>query len=96
MVVERVEFELVPGKEEAFLQTMQTNRGLLEGLEGCRSFRFGRGVENPSKAIFLVDWDSVEAHAEAKKTPAFAEFGKGLGGFVAGAAMEHFELTDPT
>ena len=34
--------------------------------KGCRSFSYGRGVENPDKAIFLLRWDSVEAHEAAR------------------------------
>ncbi len=61
---------------------------------GCRSVKVLPGVENPGNILFLVEWDSVEAHAAAKSSPGFQQFiataspffGEGTG------SMQHFRL----
>ena len=91
MVIERVEAEMIASRVEEFLRHLQATRGVIDNSKGCRAFTFGRGVENPSKVILLVTWDSIEAHAAAKEAAEFREWIKTLPGFFAGRpTMEHF------
>ena len=46
----------------------------LESAPGCLSARVYPGVEQPGNVLFLVEWESVEAHAAAKASPGFARF----------------------
>ena len=66
--------------------------GLL-AAPGCRSVKVLPGVENPGTVLFLVEWDSAEAHAAAKDSPGFAKF-KEIAGpyFGGGGSMQHFKL----
>lgn len=94
MILERAEFSVKEGQETAFA-AMMAQRGctLLAGAEGCHSVRIGRGVENPSKFILLLEWDSVDHHVALTKTAAFDEFKQLAGPFFAGPSnMEHFEV----
>lgn len=94
MILERAEFPVKEGQEAAFAE-MMTHHGcaLLVGAEGCHSVRVGRGVENPSKFILLLEWDSVDHHIALTKTAAFDEFKALAGPFFAGPSnMEHFEV----
>jgi quinol monooxygenase YgiN len=94
MFIERAEIPVKEGMEEAFAAAM-TARGIaiLAAAPGCASARVGRGVENPSKFILLLEWDSIESHTALTKTPAFDEFKTLVGPFFAGAAnMEHFDM----
>lgn len=65
----------------------------LESCEGCRSARVYPGVENPGTVLFLVEWDSVEAHQAAKSTPGFQKFIELASPFFGdGGAMQHFRV----
>lgn len=94
MILERAEFPVKEGQETAFAAMMaQCGCQLLAGAEGCHSVRVGRGVENPSKFILLIEWDSVDRHVALTKTAAFDEFKAMAGPFFAGPSnMEHFEV----
>jgi quinol monooxygenase YgiN len=94
MIMERAEFPIKAGQEEAFADMMRL-RGteLLASSDGCHSVRVGRGVENPGKFILLLEWESVEHHVALTKTPAFEEFKQLAGPFFAGPSnMEHFQI----
>lgn len=93
MTIERAEFPVKEGQEDAFAK-MMNDEGLaiLADAKGCSSARCARGVEDPSKFILLLDWDSVESHVALTKTDAFERFKSLAGPFFAGPSnMEHFE-----
>jgi heme-degrading monooxygenase HmoA len=64
MVLEVALFTIKEGEEAAFEQAYRAGRDLLATTPGCLSVRLTRGVESPSKAVLLVEWDSVEAHEQ--------------------------------
>lgn len=92
MILERVEFRIQPGKEDEFSATVDADVLKLLHGEGCRSVQFGRGVENPDKFMLLVGWDSIEKHKAFIGTPDHQKFGTLIRPFVAGAAVEHFDI----
>ena len=63
----------------------------LASAPGCRSVKVLPGVENPGTVLFLVEWDSVEAHDAARTSPGFGKF-KEIAGphFGGGGSMQHF------
>lgn len=90
MIIERVEVTIKDGYEEDYLQAISEMRGLLASAEGCSSVSFGRGVENPSKALLLLSWDTLESHTNFRRTSEHAQLVAKAGGFVASASVEHF------
>ena len=92
MVVEQVELNVIAGCEEACLEFLAASRAVIETSKGCRSFVFGRGVEEPSKVMLAVTWDSIELHKAATQAPDFAQFSGTLRGFVTGAKAGHFAV----
>jgi quinol monooxygenase YgiN len=65
----------------------------LESCPGCHSAKVYPGVENPGTVLFLVEWDSVDAHNAAKGTPGFARFVELASPFFGqGGSMQHFKL----
>jgi quinol monooxygenase YgiN len=63
----------------------------LASAPGCRSVRVMAGVENPGTVLFLVEWDSAEAHAAAKSSPGFTRFIEIASPFFGGGgSMQHF------
>ena len=93
MLLERSEVQVKAGSEEAFAEAM-AERGLplLTSVEGVRWAKIGRGVENPTKFIFLVEWDALESHAAFSKSAARAEFVKLFAPHVETGSMEHFQM----
>ena len=93
MLVERSELTVKPGAEDDF-HTAIIDKGvpLLKSVDGVLSVQVGRGVENPSKFMLLVGWDSMDAHTAYGGTPKSLELRGIMGPFLAGGAMEHFEV----
>jgi heme-degrading monooxygenase HmoA len=92
-LIERSELTAKPGMEDDF-QVALLERGvpLLRGVDGVVSVQFGKGVENPSKFMLLVGWESMDAHVAYGSTPEANELRALMGPFLVGGAMEHFEV----
>ena len=65
----------------------------LMSCPGCHKVTILPGVENPGNVLFMIEWDSVNAHNAAKETPGFAQFIAAAGPFFGeGGSMQHFKL----
>ncbi len=93
MLIEKAEIEVKPGSEETFQQGI-TERGmpLLRSVPGVKWVKFGRGVEHPSKFVFLVEWESMAAHTAFNKSAIHPEFIALFAPHGVGGMMEHFEV----
>lgn len=82
------------GDTQGLIKAM--NEGGTAGLlaaPGCRSVKVLPGVENPGNALFLVEWDSVDAHNAARDSDGFKSFVRHAGPFFGqGGSMQHFDL----
>lgn len=91
-----LEIAIVAAKDgnSAGLVDAMTNGGgcaAIESAPGCRSAKVLPGVENPENVLFMVEWDSVEAHAAAKESEGFQRFLQIAGPFFGTAgSMQHF------
>lgn len=93
MILERAEISVKEGTENAFAAAMkERGTALLISAAGCHSVKVGRGVESPGKFIFVLEWDSVDAHTTFTKTPSYASLLDLIGPFVAGVDMQHFDI----
>ena len=60
---------------------------------GCRSLKVLPGVENPGNVLFLVEWDSADAHNAARDSEGFRNFVQAASPwFGEGGSMQHFDL----
>ena len=93
MLLERSEISIKAGLEEEFENVMK-ERGLplLASVPGVLQAKIGRGVESPTKFLFLVEWDALESHAAFNKSPVHPEFLKLFAPYAVGGAMEHFQM----
>jgi quinol monooxygenase YgiN len=82
------------GDTQGLIKAM--NEGGTAGLlaaPGCRSVKVLPGVENPGNALFLVEWDSAEAHSGARDSDGFKAFVQHASPFFGeGGSMQHFDL----
>jgi quinol monooxygenase YgiN len=62
---------------------------------GCHSVKVYPGIENPGSVLFLIEWDSVDAHNAAKGTDGFGRFVKAITPFFGegGGSMQHFKVS---
>ena len=66
----------------------------LASAPGCRSVKVLPGIENPGTVLFLIEWDSVDAHNAAKTSPGFAKFVELARPFFGeGGSMQHFKVS---
>ncbi len=94
MLVERSELTVKDGAEKEFQAVLAEKVApLLQRVDGVISVQVGKGVENPTKFMLLVGWTSLAMHKAYGGTPTSLEVRRILGPFVAGGAMEHFEIT---
>ncbi|MEO6715662.1 MAG: antibiotic biosynthesis monooxygenase [Novosphingobium sp.] len=64
----------------------------LMSCAGCNKVTLLPGIENPGNVLFLIEWDSVEAHAAARGTPGFTKFVEHASPFFGeGGSMQHFK-----
>lgn len=84
------------GDSAGLVNAMRNNGGCaaLESVPGCISAKVMPGVEQPGNVLFLVEWESVEAHNAGKETPGFQKFKEIAGpwfGGPGGGSMQHFK-----
>jgi heme-degrading monooxygenase HmoA len=61
MIIEIVTMDIRLGAEESFSAAFGEVCGLLLVSVGCRSVKLVRGVEDPSRFVAIVEWDSVDS-----------------------------------
>jgi heme-degrading monooxygenase HmoA len=93
MLVERTELSIKAGQETAFTAEFG-GRGvaLLGAVPGVVNVSFGRGVENPSKFLLLIEWQDMDAHLAYNLTEVSNEIRAMIRPFAQGASMEHFRI----
>lgn len=91
MVMEIAQLPVKAGQEAAFQAAFAKAAPLIRGSVGCRSLDLRRSVENPSKFMLLVEWDTVDNHVkDFTASPAAAEVGRLVGAFFDGEpSVEH-------
>lgn len=91
MLVERSYLHIGDGLVEAFLEVMERDAApFLRRLPGANDVSYGQGLENPSKIILLVEWESMDAHMAFAKSPEMPAFRALLAPYTVGGEMEHF------
>lgn len=93
MLLERSEISVKAGKEDEFLDVMN-ERGLamLSNFPGVVEARLGRGVENPAKFLFLVQWGSLDDHKAFNASDIHPQFLQLFAPYAEGGTMEHFQM----
>jgi heme-degrading monooxygenase HmoA len=92
MVIERAELLIQSGREAEFARAFAAAGALIRAAPGCQRLALTRGVEQPSKFLLLVEWDSLEHHLAFAGSEALLQFRELVGAFFAGRpATEHFQ-----
>lgn len=93
MVTEIAEFTAQPGKAEALRAGLLRGLEVIRAAEGCRSARLRRGIEDPERFIYEIEWETLEDHTvRFRGGPRFAEYRSHINGlFVEPVIARHFE-----
>jgi heme-degrading monooxygenase HmoA len=62
MIHEVAILNVVPGKEEAFIEAFSKAQGIISKMAGYISHQLKRCVENTSQFILLVEWEKLTDH----------------------------------
>ncbi len=92
MILERTEIEVSDRKAGEFARVVMSDMApLLRLCKGVRSVRVMRGRETPTKFLFLVEWESLDAHHSAQKLPEHRKFRSMFAPYGISGKMEHFK-----
>jgi heme-degrading monooxygenase HmoA len=84
MVLEVTLIDVLPGRENDFVDAYKLARPLVAGSPGCRSVRLQRGLDSATRFVLLTEWDSPEAHEHNfRRTDRFAQWRALIGGSLA-------------
>ena len=94
MITEHAVLEVIPGRETEFVECMDRAKELIAASPGFISLRIERCLEQPSRFLLLVEWDSLEAHTEGfRGSAAYQEWRDLLHHFYDPfPVVEHFEV----
>jgi heme-degrading monooxygenase HmoA len=75
MILEHVVLQVVPGREADFESAFTTGKEIIARAKGFRSLRLSRCVEDTSRYLLLVEWQTLEDHTEGfRGSPAYDEW----------------------
>ncbi|WP_019866598.1 antibiotic biosynthesis monooxygenase family protein [Methylovulum miyakonense] len=93
-MLEMAVLNIIPGKEAEFEAAFRTASAIISSMPGYVSHQLQHCVENESRYILLVHWQTLEAHTIGFRTsPRYQEWKKLLHHFYSPfPTVEHYEL----
>lgn len=64
MITEHALLDVIPGREQEFVESMERAKAIVAASPGFVSLRVERCVERPSCFLLLVEWELLEDHTE--------------------------------
>ncbi|MEK6443929.1 putative quinol monooxygenase [Pseudonocardia sp. T1-2H] len=90
-VLEVAHLTIKAGEEEAFVNSAQGAAKILADDSGCRAVELIQGIEQSDAFLFVIEWDSVEAHETFRATEQFQLFRTAIGKYFAGpSSFAHY------
>ena len=72
MILEVAMLDVVPGKEREFEEAFAEAQKIICSIPGYNSHQLQRCLENSSRYILLVNWQTLEAHTQGfRNSPQF-------------------------
>ncbi|MFZ0060245.1 MAG: antibiotic biosynthesis monooxygenase family protein [Acidimicrobiales bacterium] len=96
MIVEKAPITVDRGEEEAFEQAFFEAAPFIASSPGCHGVHLYDCVEEPTRFLFVIEWESLAAHEEGfRKSPAFAEWRRIVGPCLGGLSeLAHYRPVD--
>jgi heme-degrading monooxygenase HmoA len=94
VICEHAVLDVRPGEEAAFEAAFAQAKMLIAASPGFRSLRLSRCIENSSRFLLLVEWETLADHLEGfRGSAAFGEWRRLLHHFYDPApTVEHFDV----
>ncbi|MEU4561482.1 antibiotic biosynthesis monooxygenase [Actinoplanes sp. NPDC023936] len=91
MVLEVMLIDVLPGREDDFLNAYEAARPMFASTPGCRSVRVKQGAESVTRFLLLVEWDSMEAQEHGfRGTERFAQWRALIAASIAQPPLSEF------
>jgi len=75
VITELALLDVKAGSEVAFEAAFEEAKTIIAAMPGFRSLTLQRGLERPSRYLFLVEWERLEDHTEGfRGSPEYAEW----------------------
>jgi heme-degrading monooxygenase HmoA len=96
MILEHAVLDVRPGEEERFEAAFAEAKAFISSSPGFVGLRLERCVEERSRYLLLVEWESLEAHTEGfRGSPAFERWRALLHHFYDPfPTVEHYESVE--
>jgi heme-degrading monooxygenase HmoA len=62
MILEVATLDVIPGQEAAFESAFREAQTIIAAIDGYISHELRRCIENPSRYLLLVTWETLEDH----------------------------------
>ena len=94
MILEVTMLDVSPGKEREFEEAFAEAQKIISSIPGYRSHQLQRCLENSSRYILLVNWQTLEAHTQGfRNSPQYREWKKLLHHFYDPfPVVEHYSI----
>jgi hemoglobin len=75
VIVEYIRYVMEPGRADAFRAAYARAADLLQADPRCLSYEIAQGIEEPTRFVVRIEWDSLEGHLDGfRRDPAFGAF----------------------
>ena len=97
MILELAMLDVILGQEDNFEAAFATASNIISSMPGYLGHELQRCIENPSRYILLVRWDTLEDHTVGfRQSPQYQEWKRLLHHFYDPfPTVEHYEEIDP-
>jgi heme-degrading monooxygenase HmoA len=94
MMLEHAVLDVVPGREQDFEEAFDVAKSVISDSRGFVSLGLHRCVEQPSRYLLLVAWETLEAHIDGfRGSERYEEWRQLLHHFyVSFPTVEHYQL----
>ena len=95
MIVEYIRYKIDPSRTAEFDEAYRRAGALLDASPHCARWEATRCLEDPTKEIVRIEWDSVEGHLDGfRKSADFKPFLEATQPFFKSIEeMTHYEVT---
>ena len=95
MIVEYVRYVIPQDRREAFEAAYAEASAALDASPHCQAYDLSRCVEDPSRYVLRIEWDSAEGHMKGfRASPEFRTFFASVRPYVGDLEeMRHYEPT---
>ena len=95
MILELADITVKDGSQADYERGLRQALPLLTQTEGYISHELRHGIEEPTRYLLLIKWESVEAHmVNFRESERFQEYRAFVNPYIVGTKVTHFELVD--